>query len=685
MSSPVLAVDFGTSYSSAVVVLGERLVPVKEPHTHSYSFSSAVCRQGERLLVGDPAERRKHRDPVNYRAEFKREFGEDVPIDLGGERYAVTDLVAEVMTALRVQAERVANQPIMDGVLTVPAGYGPLQRELMGTVAQRARFTGRVHLLEEPVAAAFAPAHGPEPRRDVPVLVYDFGGGTFDAALLSPGAHGFEVIAHTGLPFCGGSDADRLVYAELVSDGGEEFKDLLSPGPDADPNDHERARYHQHALLDYARNLKHQLSDVPAVDDVYVAGPLSFPVCFDRERLRRLIDPLLRQTVDCCNDLVRGAGYEPADLAVVLLVGGMTRMPLVVDTVAHEISGSLRYTEDPELAVAYGAAQWAADHAGEPAPPAGLAEPEPGRGLTVISAPAPLTSVAVSSKTLMCVTGETDGLVRLWDLRDGSAGVTSSPYEVVVTSVDISRDGDVVVSGGPDGYVRSWVPASGEEQVVARHDGWVNAVRISADGRRVLSAGDDGTWRVSLVDGPHEEQHGDLVGTPATACAFCGTTEIIAVLGSNGCLLYGDHMLDRVGSARAFTADPTGQLIAIGCTDGEVRLFKPPGTDPVATYSAGQGAVRDLAFSPSGRLLVSCAGTEIRLWDIEGRGEAHVLGQHDGRARAAAFPREGLVVSAGADATLRLWHPTSSSEEESTASHPPTAHLQDSSPSGGRS
>src|ERR1051326_8640313 len=108
---PIAAIDFGTSYSSAVVVIGDRIVPVKEPATHGWSFPSAVCRTDRELLVGTAAENARRSRPGGYRNEFKRDFGQEAPIKLEGVAFPVEDLVAALLATLRDQAQRLANQP----------------------------------------------------------------------------------------------------------------------------------------------------------------------------------------------------------------------------------------------------------------------------------------------------------------------------------------------------------------------------------------------------------------------------------------------------------------------------------------------------------------------------------------------------------------------------------------------
>ena len=143
MGAPVIAIDFGTSYSSGVLVVDDSIVPVKEPATHSWSFPSAVCRTETELLIGTPAQIARRARPNGYRTEFKRDFGQEAPVELAGAAYPVAELTAAIFAVLREQAELIANQPVRAAVLTVPVEYGPAQRELMIAAAEKVGLPAR--------------------------------------------------------------------------------------------------------------------------------------------------------------------------------------------------------------------------------------------------------------------------------------------------------------------------------------------------------------------------------------------------------------------------------------------------------------------------------------------------------------------------------------------------------------
>ena len=357
MSEPVLVVDFGTSTSSAALVVGDSVRLVKEPASGSWCWPSSVCLDGENLLVGTAAERLRRVDPLVYRAEFKRDLGDPVPIVLGGKSFRPEDLVTEFIVALRQQAQRLCDQQLHRLVLTVPASYAvaDTRRDLMIDAGTAAGFA-EVELLTEPVAAAFAPVAGAPIRPGGLVLVYDLGGGTFDAALVRTGEDGqYEVLGHGSLEDVGGRDIDAVLFAHVRELGGDTLAAQLDTVVEDGPR---RLAAHRMRteLADFVRQVKHQLSDAPTARDFF--SPALLPVLVDRAELTTMVSPPLRRTVRCCAEVLASAGVEPGELTAALLVGGSTQMPVVAETVAAELGVPLRSAEDPSTAVVHGAANW---------------------------------------------------------------------------------------------------------------------------------------------------------------------------------------------------------------------------------------------------------------------------------------------------------------------------------------
>lgn len=360
MTEPVLVMDFGTCFSAAAVVSGGEVQLIREPSTGSFSWPSAVYLEGGRLLAGSPAVQRRNRDPAGYRSELKRYLGQDAAIHLGGRGYPVRELVAVVIGALKYAAEATAGASISRAVLTVPASYGRAdQRRALLINAAGATGLRTVELLPEPVAAVFAPVMGQPPSQGDLVLVYDFGGGTFDTALVRISAGQHEVLGSAALDDCGGLDLDAVLTSSLTKSTGEwlqtAFRAEARPGGDS------AALRIKLSVGDTARSLKHQLSDTTEAEEFIL--PDASPARLTRQELTALAAPLLDRTMECCRGLLKRLDVAATDLSAVVTVGGSTRMPAVTDLVERAFGCPVRRADDPDLAVVQGAAQWARSHA----------------------------------------------------------------------------------------------------------------------------------------------------------------------------------------------------------------------------------------------------------------------------------------------------------------------------------
>src|ERR1019366_5312770 len=249
---------------------------------------------------------------------------------------------------------QVAGTAISRGVLTIPASYGRAdQRRALMIEAAEATGLRTVELLAEPVAAVFAPVIGPRPAADELVLVYDFGGGTFDTALVRVTATGHEVLGSTALDDCGGLDVEAMPVSQLTADA-RGWLPSAANGADGAESTALRLKV---TFGDVARNLKHQLSDTMAAEDFIL--PDSPATRLTRAELTQLVSPFLDRTVQCCRELLNRLGVPVPEVSAILTVGGSTRMPTVADALGRAFGRPLRRTEDPDLAVVRGAALWA--------------------------------------------------------------------------------------------------------------------------------------------------------------------------------------------------------------------------------------------------------------------------------------------------------------------------------------
>jgi molecular chaperone DnaK len=350
---PVLVVDLGTTSSAAAVVAGDTTVLVPEPVTGAATWPSAVFWDGQQMLVGTLAERRKRSDPEAFDAGFKRGLAADTSVLLGPRRFRPVEQVVAVLSTLRAEAERLQGSPIHRAVLTVPASYEAedVRRTRMVAAAEAAGFH-TVELLPEPVAAAFAPIAGAPFQPGDLVLVYDLGGGTFDTALVRIGERWHEVLGHAALDDCGGHDIDALLAGRISADGQQWLAPLTSAARSSTPATLRLGM----AVTDFAQRVKHQLSDAAVVEDFLMPNTPAYRM--SQEQLSTLAAPLLGRTATCCTELLARLGTPVHDVTAALVVGGGSRMPAVADLLQRGLGLPLRRVVDPELATVRGAARW---------------------------------------------------------------------------------------------------------------------------------------------------------------------------------------------------------------------------------------------------------------------------------------------------------------------------------------
>ncbi|WP_198169601.1 Hsp70 family protein [Herbidospora daliensis] len=702
MRQAILAVDFGTCSSSAALVGPGRVELVKEPASGLWSWPSVVCLAGDTLLVGTLADNRKTIvAPDRFRDEFKRELRSDARIDLGGRVVTASELVMTMIRALKGEAERISGGPVERAVLTVPASYGEgdPRRALMVRAAEGAGF-GLVELLAEPVAAALAPLAGAPPVPGDLLLVYDFGGGTFDCALVRVGEQGVhEILGHASLDDCGGGDVDALLYHELVAQ--------LPSGP---PPGHR----HQVLVRDLAKRVKHQLSDVSPGEAIF--EPAGTLLSLTAGRLAELVVPVLDRTTTCCLDLLRRCGVAPEQVTSVVMVGGSTRMPVITDVVIRAFGRPLRHTRDPDLAVIQGAAVWAGlahTRTSAASPPAAGEVPLrweiPGRwGVLqkwrvaegdLVEAGGLLGSVRLPDGALHDLASGGEGPMTVQALHyDAGTAVTSDDWLVTARP----RPAEPV---SPPGRVRHTIQATDEVS---------HLELVEVDGRLVVVTSEN--EHVVIRDAETGRRLRDLpVESGVTALAVLpGDGEPVVVTGDDDDYVTTWHAstgekLDEVDYGATITAlavslGAGGRHLAVGNADGELRVEAVTGgalSCPAPLFEVSE-RIRSLAFLDDrvavatgddvstidpddpeepdqydydedddldvvsvaaagldGRPLLAVAGDDDRLvlrFPLEDRHYAYL--DCDGDQRAVAFGTlQGamVLVSGGDDGRLRVW------------------------------
>jgi hypothetical protein len=350
MSPYALGVDLGTTYSAAAIARGQN-VNVLQLGTESAAVPSVVLiRDDGDVLVGDAAERRSASEPARSAREFKRRLGDPVPLIVGDQPYTVEQLMGyQLRDLVRRATEQEGEAPAVV-VLTHPANYTEFKLDKLRAAAEHAGLErARVILLAEPEAAAISYTRDQKVNVGDVIAVYDFGGGTFDAALVRNTAAGFELIGvPEGMERLGGIDFDQAVLAHVDNSVGG----LVTGADRSDP----QTLPAQARLRVDCRRAKEALS-VDGDTTIPVALPgLQTEIRLTRSEFESMVRPRIVQTVAALERTIASAGLTTADITRVLLVGGTSRMPIVAEMVRSATGRPVGLDTHPKLAIATGAA-----------------------------------------------------------------------------------------------------------------------------------------------------------------------------------------------------------------------------------------------------------------------------------------------------------------------------------------
>ncbi|MFN0028955.1 MAG: Hsp70 family protein [Acidimicrobiales bacterium] len=385
-----LGVDLGTAYSSAAVAVDGRARIVPLGNRSAVLPSVVLLRPDGAVLVGEAADRRGMAEPDRVAREFKRRFGDPTPFDLGGTKLLAEQLMGQLLVAIyRATVEREGTAPDRLA-LTHPAMWGSQKRQvLLRAVQEAAAEHGLalppIMLVSEPEAAAIYYAESEHIALGEVVAVYDLGGGTFDAALLRRSTAGFEPMGPPeGIDRLGGVDFDAAVYSHVnrFLDGAIDRLDLRDPAVAAGV-----ARLRADCV-----EAKEALSADTDVTIAVLLPGLRTELRLTRPELESMIRPALQDTLGALQRAMRSAHVVPADVRVVLLVGGSSRIPLVAQLVGAAVGRPVAVDVHPKHAVALGAAL-AADAAarlsGPPLAAAGVGPAPPPPNLSTGPPPSP--------------------------------------------------------------------------------------------------------------------------------------------------------------------------------------------------------------------------------------------------------------------------------------------------------
>jgi molecular chaperone DnaK len=365
-----IGIDLGTTNSCMAVLEGGE--PTVIPNAEGGRTTPSVVaftKDGQRL-VGPPAKRQQVTNPQNTIFSIKRFMGRkyeevseemkivpyevvqgengDVRVRAEGTEYAPPEISAMILQKLKTDAEAYLGEPVSDAVITVPAYFNNAQREATKDAGKVAGLNV-VRIINEPTAAALA--YGLEKADDQTILVFDLGGGTFDVSILELAEGVYEVKATNGDNHLGGDNFDKAVVDWMVAEFKKDQGIDLSTDKMALQRLYEAA---EKAKIELSSTMTTQINlpFITATQD----GPKHLDLQLTRAKLNELTADLLARTIEPTKQALADAGLEPSVIEHVVLVGGMTRMPAVVDKVKELIGKDPHKGVNPDEVVAVGAA-----------------------------------------------------------------------------------------------------------------------------------------------------------------------------------------------------------------------------------------------------------------------------------------------------------------------------------------
>ena len=367
----IIGIDLGTTNSCVYVMEGKDPKCITNPNGGRTTPSVVAFTDKERL-VGDAAKRQAVTNSSRTVFAVKRLMGrmanspevehwkQHAPykivagangaavVEIDGHQYTPQEVSATILSKLKADAEAYLGEPVTEAVITVPAYFNDAQRQATKDAGQIAGLDVK-RIINEPTAASLA--YGFDKKANEKIVVFDLGGGTFDVSILEVGDNVVEVRATNGDTFLGGEDFDQRVINYLV----EEFK--KEQGIDLAKDSMALQR-----LKDAAEAAKKELStsmeseiNLPFIT-ADQTGPKHMLIKLSRAKLEQLVADLVQKTLDPCRKALADANLKPSDIDEVLLVGGMTRMPLVQKTVADFFGKEPNRSVNPDEVVAMGAA-----------------------------------------------------------------------------------------------------------------------------------------------------------------------------------------------------------------------------------------------------------------------------------------------------------------------------------------
>ena len=348
--SKIIGIDLGTTNSCvAVMEGGEAVVIANVEGGRTTPSVVAFGKDGERM-VGQLAKRQAVTNPDKTISSIKREMGTSYTVSIDDKKYSPQEISAMILSKLKADAESYLGQKVSQAVITVPAYFSDSQRQATKDAGKIAGLEV-LRIINEPTAAALAYGLDKAENKNQKVLIYDLGGGTFDVSILEIGDGVFEVLATNGNTRLGGDDFDARLADYIV----KEFMNKEGIDLSGDRSAMQRVR-------EAAEKAKIELSGVTQTSvnlpfiTANATGPKHLDMQITKAKFDQLTADLVEKTMEPTRQALKDAGLSFNDVAKVILVGGSTRIPAVVDAV-RKVTGKEPYKGiNPDECVAIGAA-----------------------------------------------------------------------------------------------------------------------------------------------------------------------------------------------------------------------------------------------------------------------------------------------------------------------------------------
>ena len=371
--SKVIGIDLGTTNSCVAIMEGTQAKVLENAEGARTTPSVVAFTETEEKLVGQPAKRQAVTNPENTLFAIKRLIGRnfddesvkkdiqtapfkiikadnnDAWIEARNKKYSPSQISAFVLQKMKETAEKYLGQEVTKAVITVPAYFNDSQRQATKDAGKIAGLEV-LRIINEPTAASLA--YGLDKKKiNKKIAVYDLGGGTFDVSILELGDGVFEVKSTNGDTFLGGEDFDNTIVDYLVN----EFKKENGINLKTDKLALQR-------LKEAAEKAKIELSSAEQTEvnlpfiTADKTGPKHISLKFTRAKLEALVEDLIKKTLPPCKTALKDAGLSAGEIAEVILVGGMTRMPKVIEEVKNFFGKEPNKSVNPDEVVAMGAA-----------------------------------------------------------------------------------------------------------------------------------------------------------------------------------------------------------------------------------------------------------------------------------------------------------------------------------------